>query len=124
MKKLFTLIVLLGIAGGSWFYISHGLFGRETDQSKPTVATTIKLTKTKKPCASCPEGIEQIRERVRQKRETRELWARGMLRLYGAAEGMKQIQAKDLWLAKRIQRTLDREKQLGLAPVISNSPSQ
>lgn len=124
MKTLLALIVLLGIAGGSWFYISHRVFGREADPSKPMVVTTTKLKETKKPCTCCPEQIEQIRERVRKKREARELWARGMLKLYGAAEGMERIQAKDPWLAKRMQLMLDKEKQLDFAPVISQPLSQ
>ena len=124
MKRFLTLIVVLGIAGGSWFYISYRFFGRETEQPKPMVVTTTKLKEAKKPCTCCPERIEQIRERVRQRREAHEVWARGMLKLYGAIEGMKRIQARDPWMAKRIQRTLDSEKRLGLAPVVSQSLSQ
>ena len=124
MKRFLAPIVLIGIAGGAWFYISHGLFEKKTDQSKPMMVTTTKLHEAKKPCTCCSKQIEQVRERVRQRRETHEVWARGMLRLYGTAEGMKRIQAKDPWLVKRIQQTLDKEKRLGLPSVVSQLLSQ
>lgn len=124
MKTFFVLIIVLGIIGGSWFYISNELAGRKINQPKLTVAAPTKLVEAKKSCSCCSERLEQIRKRVLQKRKSRELWARGMLTLYSTDEGIKRIAVKDSRLAERIQQRLEKEKgNLGKETQNENPPS-
>ena len=123
MKTFLGLIIVLGIIGGSWFYISNELAGRKINQPELTVAASTKLVEAKEPCSCCSERLEQIRKRVLRKRKSRELWAQGMLTLYSTDEAIKRIAAKDSRLATRTQQRLERDKG-NLSTVISQRNSK
>lgn len=77
----------------------------ETEKAENALPTPAVL-QAKKDCQCCVSTLEK----VRQKRESLEMWAREMINTYGYEDGMKRITAKSKTLAKRIQGILEAEK--------------
>lgn len=69
MKTFIAIIVLLGIAGGSWLYFSHRI-----SAPKPTVLTspeTESIATVEKNCSCCAKRLARIKTRIQQQRQER-----------------------------------------------------
>jgi hypothetical protein len=125
MKALLVMIILLGVIGASWIFISNGFHSgtRLTVETEPLLP--MKAGNLAPPpergtaegsgdehslpcCSELPELVERIK-RVQQKQNAQELWGRGMLKFYGTEEGLKRIAAKNPSLAVRLERRIEKE---------------
>lgn len=120
-------ILLLGCA----FYFAEkdsiGLGNSSMSQqsvqnSEKSVALAEKSAEKK--CACCNRKLSLAKEKAKQRQQARETWARQMIANHGYEEGMRKIAAKSPWLAKQIQRILDKEKRLGEVPTLSELDTQ
>ena len=91
---------------------------RPSVQNTEGVSAPVEGTTTRKEkCACCNKQLSVAQEKAKQRQQAREAWAREMIATRGYEEGIKQITAKSPWLAKQIQRILEREKRQ-----LNNSP--
>ena len=117
-------IVLLGFS----LYFVQKDFGGFKNPSTPQQSlpnneksVTVAQESAKKKCKCCDRKVSAAKEKANQRQQERETWARQMITDYGYEEGMERITAKSPWLAKQIQRILDREKRLKQTPAVSES---
>ena len=69
MKTFLALIVLLGIAGGLWLYLSHRI-----SDPKPTVLTSPETESTpavEKDCSCCAKRLARLKTRIQQQQQER-----------------------------------------------------
>ncbi len=81
----------------------------------------IEKTTQKKNCSCCNKKLIPAQKIAKQRQREKEAWARQIIAENGYEEGMKRITAKSPWLAKQMQRILDREKRLTEPSMLSQS---
>ena len=131
MKTVFCgmCIVLLGLT----FYFPFAQKGTTVPETSATLPQSVQNQEkivaasqkaASKKCACCNQKLSPAQGKAKQRQEQREAWARQMIIDHGYEEGMKRITAKSPWLAKQIQRILDREKRIGQASTASQSDTR
>jgi len=90
-----------------------------TNEKHTDTNTQVAIAKKKCPC--CNKKLSPAQAKAKQRQQARETWARQIIAKYGYEEGMKHITAKSSWLAKQMQRILDREKRLTEPSMLSQS---
>ena len=70
MKKFLVLIVLIGIAGGSWLYLSHSISETKPRVVQPSPATD-STSAVEKDCFCCAKRLARLKTQIQQQRQER-----------------------------------------------------